>query len=62
MIRFEVRFVISLFLMTKLRTIGAIDLLGGSLIGKSGKSYEEGLLVEKVLLNLEFGGMRNMAF
>ena len=51
-----------LFLMTKLQNIGAIDLLGGSSIGKSGKSYEEGLLVEKVLLNLEFGGMRNMAF
>ena len=51
-----------LFLMTKLRTIGAIDLLGGSSIGKSGESSEEGLMVEKVLLNLEFGGMRNMAF
>ena len=48
--------------MTKLQTIGAIELLGGSSIRKSGKSSEEGLLVEKVLLNLEFGGMRNMAF
>ena len=48
--------------MTKLQTIGAIDLLCGSSIGKSGKSSEEGLSVEKVLLNLEFGWMRNMAF
>jgi hypothetical protein len=48
--------------MTKLNLTCANVLLGGRLNCKRGKSFEKGFLVEKVRMNLEFGGMRNMAF
>jgi hypothetical protein len=52
-----------LFLMTQLNSISANVLLGGRILCTWGKSFEKGLLVERVRrLNLEFGGMRNMAF
>jgi hypothetical protein len=51
-----------LFLMTKLNSTCANVLLGGRLNCKRGKSFEKGFLVEKVRVDLELGGMRNMAF
>jgi hypothetical protein len=48
--------------MTKLKSMCAHDLLGGSSVCSKGKSLAKGFTVEKVLLDLEFGGMRNMAF
>jgi hypothetical protein len=48
--------------MTQLNSICANILLGGRLNGKRGKSFEKGFLVVKVRVNLEIGGMRNMAF
>jgi hypothetical protein len=48
--------------MTKLNSTCANVLLGGRLNCKRGKSFEKGFLVEKVRVNLELGGMRNMAF
>jgi len=48
--------------MTKLKTMCTQNLLGGSSICSKGKSLAKGFTVEKVQLNLEFGGMRNMAF
>jgi len=51
-----------LFLMTKLNSTCANVLLGGRMNCKRGKSFEKGFVVEKVRVDLEFGGKRNMAF
>ena len=51
-----------LFLMTKLNSTCANVLLGGRMNCKRGKAFEKGFLEEKVPSDLEFGGMRNMAF
>jgi len=48
--------------MTKLNSTCINVLSGGRLNGRRGKSFEKGFWVEKVRVNLEFGGMRNMAF
>ena len=48
--------------MTKLNSTCANVLLGGRLNCKRGKSFEKGFVVEKVRVDLEFSGMRNMAF
>jgi len=48
--------------MTKSKFICPNELLGGSFLGLWEKSREIGIQVEKVRSNLEFGGMRNMAF
>jgi hypothetical protein len=48
--------------MTKSKFICPNELLGGSLIGLWVKSREIRIQVERVRSNLEFGGMRNMAF
>jgi hypothetical protein len=48
--------------MTKLKPMCAYDLLGGSSVCSKGKSSAKRFTVGKVQLNLELGGMRNMAF